>query len=140
MKTYQPKAQEVKRDWHSIDARGKVLGRLSTKIATLLMGKHKPTYSTHMDMGDHVVVTNAKDVVLTGNKLKQKVYRKHSNYPGGLKEVKVEKLMKERPTRIIRLAVERMLPKNRLQDVRMARLKTYSDDKHPYSNMFKEEK
>jgi len=122
-KTYQPKAKEIRRETHTIPPPPKVLGRLATQVATLLIGKHKPTYSTHMDMGDSVVVTNAAKVVLTGKKNTQKVYQKHSGYPGGFKEVKVSKLREEQPAKIIELAVRRMLPKNRLQDQRMSRLK-----------------
>jgi large subunit ribosomal protein L13 len=129
MKTYQPKQKEIKRKQQVVDAEGRVLGRLATEIAGLLMGKHKATYSRHMDMGDWVVVVNAKKVKVTGRKSKQKVYYKHSGYPGGFKEVKFEKLKKERPERIIELAVKRMLPKNRLQSKRMARLKVFAGEK-----------
>lgn len=111
------------RETHTIDASGKVLGRLSSEIAHLLIGKHKVDYSPEADMGDKVVITNADKVVVTGNKEDQKVYRKHSGYPGGFKEVAYAKLKKEQPNKIIQAAVKGMLPKNRLQKVRMARLK-----------------
>ena len=137
MKTYQPKHKDIKRDWHLVDAKDAVLGRMATKIAHTLMGKHKVKFSKHMDMGDCVVVINAKDVKVTGKKADQKVYYKHSGYPGGLKEVKFSKLIKENPTRIIELAVKRMLPDNRLRDPRMRRLKVFADNKHPYGEKFK---
>lgn len=121
-KTYQPKAKEIRRVKHEIDAEGAVLGRLATEVATLLMGKHKPEFSTHMDMGDIVEVKNASKVKLTGLKDIQKVYRSHSGFPGGFKEVTVAKLRAEQPEKIIEFAVAGMLPKNRLQSKRMKRL------------------
>lgn len=136
-KTYQPKAKEIKRQWHLMDAKDKVLGRFSTQVATFLMGKHKPGYSNHMDMGDYVVVVNAKAVKITGKKEKQKVYRSHSGYPGGFKEVKYAKLKAERPEEIIKNAVGGMLPNNRLYAKRMARLKVFSGEEHKYKDKFK---
>jgi len=130
MKTFQIKSKDVKRSEHVIDATGQPLGRLASRIAILLMGKHKPTYTAHIDSGDKVVVTNAAKVVLTGKKVEQKVYQKHSNYPGGFKEVAVSKLLTERPDRVIELAVSRMLPKNRLQDPRMRRLTVIKGEKN----------
>ena len=121
-KTYQPTKKDIKRGQHTINAENQVLGRIATQIATLLMGKHKPTYSAHMDSGDFVTVTNAEKVVLTGKKDQQKVYYRHSGYPGGFKEVKVSQMRREHPQRIIELAVKRMLPGNRLLDDRMRRL------------------
>lgn len=129
MKTYQPKQKEVKRDWHQIDAKGQILGRMATEVVGYLMGKHKPGYSTHMDVGDFVEVENASEVKVTGNKEAQKVYFGHSGYPGGFKEVAFSKLKKEQPEKIIQLAVKRMLPDNRLRDKRMARLKVYAKGK-----------
>jgi len=140
MKTYQPKQKEVKRVWHEIDASGQILGRLSTKVAALLMGKGKPVFSTHMDMGDFVVVLNAEGVEVTGNKASQKLYRSHSGYPGGYKEVKYERMMEKAPGRIIEHAVSGMLPDNRLKKSRMARLKVIVGDKNPYKNKFKNDK
>ena len=122
-KTYQPKKKDISRKTHTIDADGRVLGRLATEAATLLIGKHKPEYSTHMDMGDSVVIKNASKIVLTGKKDLQKVYQKHSNYPGGFKEVKVAKMREEQPEKVLELAIKRMLPKNRLAKDRMNRLK-----------------
>lgn len=122
MKTYQIKQKEVKRETQELDASAMPLGRLASRAATLLMGKHKPGYTAHIDMGDRVIIKNAGKLVLTGRKATQKVYQKHSNYPGGFKEVAVAKLIKERPERVVELAVSRMLPKNRLLSPRMRRL------------------
>jgi large subunit ribosomal protein L13 len=137
MKTYQPKQKEVKRGWHLIDAKGQILGRLSSRIVKLLMGKHKAGYSAHMDVGDYVVVINAKEIVVSGKKEEQKVYRSHSGYPGGYKEVKYKKMLAEKPERIIELAVLGMLPENRLKKKRIARLKMFAGGKHPYQDKFK---
>ena len=135
-KTYQPKQKEIKRAWHLIDAKGEVLGRLASKVAILLMGKQKSTYSTHMDSGDNVVVINAEKIITTGKKAEQKVYRSHSGYPGGFKEVSFEKMSKEHPNRIIEFAVSGMLPDNRLKSDRMARLHVTKGEKHKYDNNF----
>jgi len=140
MKTYQPKQKEVKREWHLMDADGKILGRISTEIALILTGKNKVKFSKHMDMGDYVVVINAKKVELTGNKPKDKVYRSHSGYPGGFKEVKLPKLMKENPARVIEHAVAGMLPDNRLRQSRLRRLKIFVDETHPYADKLSSEK
>lgn len=137
MKTYQPKSKEISRTWHLIDAKDQVLGRLSTKIATLLMGKQKSNYSTHMDSGDFVVVVNAEKVLTTGKKSQNKVYRSHSGYPGGFKEVSFEKMSKEHPSRIIEFAINGMLPDNRLKADRMARLFVHKGEKHKYESKFK---
>jgi len=136
MKTYQPKAKDIKRTWHLFDAKGKVLGRLATEAAKFLIGKHKVIYTPHLDMGDYVVIINAKDIVLTGAKMANKVYQSHSGYPGGFKEVKVQKMMDEMPTRIIEKAIYGMIPTNRLTAKRMARLKVYEGSEHPYENRF----
>ncbi|MBI2066321.1 50S ribosomal protein L13 [Candidatus Woesebacteria bacterium] len=136
MKTYQPKASEIKRNWHLIDADGAILGRISTQIAILLTGKNKPSYATHMDMGDYVVVVNAEKVKLTGKKPQQKVYRSHSGYPGGFKEVSFAKMKKEHPERIIEHAVSGMLPDNRLKKERMVRLKVIIGGKNPFEDKF----
>ncbi len=137
MKTYQPKKKDVKRNWHLIDAQNQVLGRLSTEVARLLTGKHKPTYSGHMDMGDYVIVVNVSQIALTGNKAKQKVYRSHSGYPGGFKEVSFAKMMSEAPEKIIEHAVSGMLPDNRLKSKRLRRLKIFAGGNHPYEDKFK---
>lgn len=136
MKTYQPKKEDIERKWHLIDARGEVLGRMATGIVKLLMGKHKVNYSNHMDMGDYVVVINASKVKLTGRKPKQKVYRKHSGYPGGFKEVKYSKMSQEHPERVVELAVKRMMPDNRLRRDRMTRLRIFSEDEHSHKDKF----
>jgi large subunit ribosomal protein L13 len=138
MKTYQPKHKDIKRNWHMIDAKDEILGRMSTQIVKLLMGKHKPIYSDHMDMGDYVVVLNAQKVKVTGKKRKQKVYQKHSGYPGGFKEISFEKMITEHPERVIELAVSRMLPGNRLRDKRMRRLKVFAGADHSYKNKFED--
>ena len=137
VKTFQPKQKEVKREWHLIDAKGEVLGRLASKVAILLMGKHKSTYSTHMDSGDNVVVVNAEKIVTTGKKNEQKVYRSHSGYPGGFKEVPFSKMSKEHPNRVVEFAISGMLPDNRLKSDRMARLHVTKGEKHKYENNFK---
>jgi large subunit ribosomal protein L13 len=139
MKTYQPKGKDIKREWHLFDVKGEVLGRTATQIAKILMGKHKATYATHMDMGDWVVVKNVDKIVLTGKKREQKVYRRHSGYPGGLKEIKVSKLLETRPERVLELAVSGMLPDNRLKSKRLRRLKIYSGDRNPYADKFTKE-
>jgi len=126
MKTYQPKAKEVNRTWHQVDAKGQILGRLATQIATFLTGKHKVNYSSHLDSGDYVVVVNAGEIELTGRKKEQKLYRSHSGYPGGFKEVTFAKMNKEKPTEVIRHAVAGMLPDNRLKKDRLARLKIFA--------------
>lgn len=138
MKTYQPKQKEIERNWHLIDIKGKVLGRMASEIAQLLMGKHKTNYASHIDMGDYVVVLNAKEVELTGKKMDQKVYYKHSGYPGGLKEVKVKKLLKEQPEKVIEKAVYGMLPTNRIRRKRMRRLRIFAGKEHKYKEKFKE--
>ncbi|RJR29292.1 50S ribosomal protein L13 [Candidatus Microgenomates bacterium] len=125
MKTFQPKLKDVKRETHVLDARGKVLGRLATEVARYLIGKHKTGYAPHMDMGDMVIVKNALEVAVTGNKEQGKLYRRHSGFPGGFREQTLAEMRKKYPERIIELAVKGMLPKNRLQDKRMRRLKVY---------------
>ena len=140
MKTFQPKQKDIKREWHMVDAKGQILGRMASRIAKRLMGKDKPTYAPHLDMGDHVVVINAKDVELTGRKMQNKVYYSHSGYPGGFKEEKISDLMKKHPEKVIERAVSGMLPKNRLHDKRMRRLKVFADEQHKYEDRFKKGK
>jgi large subunit ribosomal protein L13 len=118
--------------WLEVDAKGQVLGRLATRIANALRGKNKPYYTPHTDCGDYVIVTNAKEVVLTGNKLADKIYEKYTGYIGGLKQKTAETLMKEAPEKIIEFAVKGMLPKNRLNDKIIKKLKVYPSDKHPH--------
>ena len=137
MKTYSPKASEIKREWHVIDTSGKVLGRVATQIASLLMGKHKPMFSRHLDIGDYVVVINAAKVRVTGDKAKQKLYYRHSGYPGGLKSTSFERMLETHPTRVIEYAVKGMLPHNRLQAKMMKRLRIHTGEAHPYRGQIK---
>lgn len=132
MKTSHVKKKDVERTWYEVDATGKTVGRLATEIATVLIGKHKPSFSPHVDVGDFVIVTNADKVEFTGNKLQQKNYYRHSGYPGGIKSINAEKLMDKHPTRILRFAVRGMLPKNRLRANRINRLKLYASEQHPH--------
>ncbi|RKX68680.1 50S ribosomal protein L13 [candidate division WOR-3 bacterium] len=132
MRTKVLKKEEVCRKWWLVDAQGKVLGRLATRIATILMGKHRPDYTPHVDNGDFVIVVNADKFHTTGKKRKEKTYYHHSGYPGGLKERTMEELLAKNPTRVLYLAVRGMLPKNRLRDRRMKRLKLYSGEDHPH--------
>ena len=132
MKTYSAKVSEIKREWHVIDASDKILGKLATQAARLLMGKHKPMFSRNLDVGDFVVVINAEKVRVTGNKAKQKVYYRHSGYAGGLKSITLEKLMQTNPTRVIEHAVKGMVPHTRLGANMMKKLKVYVGDNHPH--------
>ena len=132
MKTYSVRAAEIKRDWHTVDAKGKVLGRLATEVAQLLMGKHKPIFSRHLDTGDFVVVINAAKVDVSGNKEKQKLYHRHSGYPGSLKSITLEEMLKTKPERVVENAVKGMLPKNRLGNAMIKKLKVYAGDSHPH--------
>lgn len=136
MKTYQPKEKEVKRAWHLIDAKDEVLGRLSTKVANLLTGKNKVSYSSHMDSGDNVVVINADKIVVTGKKSVQKVYRTHSGYPGGFKERSYAQVMKEHPERIVEHSVSGMIPDNKIKAQRMARLTVVAGPLNPLESKF----
>ena len=133
MKTFKLRKEDVKRDWFLVDAEGKTLGRLASEIARILMGKHKPTYTPHVDGGDFVVVVNAEKVRVTGKKLKKKIYYRHTGYMGHLKETKLKDMLKEKPEEVIRLAVRGMLPKNRLRKHRMKRLKVYAGPSHPHT-------
>ena len=132
MKTQFPSAKSVERAWHVIDAEGQVLGRLAAKAAGLLMGKHKATYTPFLDTGDHVIVINAKKVRLTGGKEDQKVYRRHTGYPGGLKETPIRKMRATHPERIVELAIWGMLPKSSLGKHMYKKLKVYAGDQHPH--------
>lgn len=132
-KTFSPKVSDLTHDWYVVDAEGKTLGRLAAEIATRLMGKHKPTYSAHMDCGDNIVVINAEKITVTGSKLTDKKYYRHTGYPGGIKETSLEALLERKPTAALQHAITGMLPKNRLQDDRMARLKLYAGTEHPHA-------
>ena len=132
MKTYSARPADIERQWHVIDASDKILGRFSTQIACLLMGKHKPMFTPNQDTGDFVVVINAGKVRVSGNKAKQKLYYRHSGYPGGLKSISLEKMMQKNPTRVIEHAVKGMLPHTRLGAGMMKRLRVYAGDTHPH--------
>ena len=132
MKTYSTKAKDIERQWHVIDASGKILGKLATEVANLLMGKHKPMFVPHMDTGDYVVVLNAGKVRVTGKKRTQKTYYRHSGYPGGLKSETFEQMITNHPTRVIELAVKGMLPHNSLGRAMLRKLKVYTGDSHPH--------
>lgn len=133
MKTYSAKKEDVVREWYLIDAEGKTLGRLATRVAGLLRGKHKPVYTTHVDTGDYVVVINASKVRVTGKKYKEKMYYRHSGYIGGLKEVNFETLVATKPTEAVRAAVRGMLPKNHLGRQMLGKFKVFAGEKHPYA-------
>ncbi len=132
MKTYVPKLNELQHDWWLVDAEGLTLGRLATEVATRIRGKHKPTFTPFLDTGDHVVVVNAEKVVLTGNKIQQKMYRKHSGYPGGLRETSAEEMLKKHPERVIESAVRGMLPKGPLGRRLVRHLRVYAGSTHPH--------
>ena len=132
MPTPMPKVSETERKWYVVDAEGAVLGRLATRVATVLRGKHKPIFAPHLDVGDHVVVINAEKVHLTGRKLRDKMYRWHSGYIGGLREVSAEKMLRSHPERMIEWAVQGMLPKNRLGRAMAKKLKVYRGAAHPH--------
>jgi large subunit ribosomal protein L13 len=132
MATPMPKESEIERQWMVVDAAGKVLGRLATRVATILRGKHKPTFAPHLDVGDHVIVINAEKVHLTGRKLRDKQYRWHTGYIGGLREVSAETMLRKHPERVIEWAVQGMLPKNRLGRAMAKKLKVYRGGAHPH--------
>jgi len=132
MKTYTVKAGEIERRWYVVDAKDQVLGRLASSIATILRGKHKPTFSPHLDVGDFVIVVNAKDIRLTGKKASQKTYFRHSGYMGGDRQIPFRRMRERHPDRIIRLAVKGMLPKNTLGRAMLRKLKVYAGPEHPH--------
>ena len=133
MKTKVLKTADVKREWYIVDATDKILGRLASKIALVLTGKHKPQYTPHIDSGDFVVIVYADKFRVTGKKMTDKIYYSHSFYPGGLKKISLELMLKKHPERVMYHAVSGMLPKNRLRAKRLKRLKIYTDAKHPHS-------
>lgn len=132
MKSYMARPQEVERKWYVIDAEGQTLGRLASEIARLLRGKTKPQYTPHVDTGDFVIVVNAERVGVTGRKAEQKLYRRHTGYPGGLKEVTYEQMMDRKPAEILRKAVYGMMPKTRLARQQFRKLKIYAGPEHPH--------
>lgn len=133
-KTYAAKKLQIKRKWYLVDAKDKILGRLASKVAVILRGKHKVIYTPFIDTGDGVIVINASKVRFTGRKMKQKLYRRYSGYPGGLKEVTLETMLKKKPATVMRLAIRRMLPSGRLGRVILKKLKIYSEDKYPHKS------
>ena len=132
MKTYNVKTDDIERHWRVIDASGKTLGRLASEVAVVLMGKDKPNFSRHINVGDYVVVINAAKVKVTGKKEQQKIYYRHSNYPGGLTSVCYADMFKEHPEKVVMLAVKGMIPRNRLGRQIMSRLKVYAGNEHPH--------
>ena len=133
MKTYSAKPREIEQTWYLVDAEGRTLGRLATQIADVLRGKGKPQYTPHVDTGDFVVVVNAEKVRVTGNKLEQKVYYRHSGYPGGLRERTLAEQLARRPEEVLRRAVRGMLPKNRLAAAQLRKLRIYAGPEHPHA-------
>ena len=131
-KTFMAKAGEIDRKCYVIDANGKILGRLAAKVATILRGKHKPTYTYHVDTGDMVVVINAEKIKVTGNKLKDKVYLRYSGYPSGQRKITLENLLKKSPAKVIELAVKRMIPSGALGNATFRKLKVYAGEAHPH--------
>jgi len=132
MKTYQAKKEEVSHQWYLVDAEGKVLGRLATRLANVLRGKNKPIFTPSVDTGDFVIVVNARKITLTGKKMKGKIYYRHTGYPGGIKEMSAEKLLAQKPAEMIRMAVRGMLPKNSLGRQMLRKLKIYAGPNHPH--------
>jgi large subunit ribosomal protein L13 len=132
MNCYQAKAQELTKQWYVIDATDQVVGRLAAQIAPILMGKHRPTYTPHIDTGDYVIVTNVDKVVFTGNKWQQKSYQRYTGHPGGQKDEQAWKLFQRRPERILQLAVQRMMPKNKIGRHMLSKLKLYVGPQHPH--------
>ena len=133
MKTYSAKSHEVKRDWYIVDATGKVLGRVASEIARRLRGKHKPEFTPHVDTGDYIVVVNAEKLRVTGNKTKDKLYHRHTGYPGGIRTTSFEKLQAKHPERVLTLAVKGMLPKGPIGYAMIKKMKIYPGAEHPHS-------
>lgn len=132
MKTYTPKAAEVRHDWYVVDATGQTLGRLASVIAQLLRGKHKPTFARHMDMGDFVIVINAGKIHVSGEKLAKKIYYRHTGYPGGIRSADLETMLQKDPSTVVKLAVKGMIPRGPLGNAVLGKLKVYAGPKHPH--------
>ena len=132
MKTYSAKLEDVDKKWYLIDAKGKVLGRLATQVASILRGKNKPSFTPSMDLGDYVVIINAEKIKVTGNKLKGKIYRYHTSYPGGLKSTTLETLLQKKPELVLKKAVQGMIPHNKLGRAIIKKLKVYRGEEHPH--------
>jgi large subunit ribosomal protein L13 len=133
MGTFSAKTEDIQRSWHVVDANGKTLGRLATVVASVLKGKTKPIYTRHVDTGDFVIIVNAEKIHLTGKKLDKKMYYSHSGFPGGLKTISAGRLLKTKPEDVIKKAIQGMLPKTRLGEQMLTKLKVYAGDKHPHS-------
>lgn len=132
MRTYTPRADDIERDWYVIDATDQVLGRLATRVAHVLRGKHKPIFSPHVDVGDHVIVINAREIRLSGNKAEQKLWHRHSGFPGGLKSVPFLRVLDETPEKAVQKAILGMLPKNKLGRKMGTKLRVYPGAEHPH--------
>ena len=132
-RTYTPRASEIERQWFLVDADGETLGRLASRVSRLLAGKHKPGYATHIDTGDFVIVVNAERISVTGRKLEQKRYYRHSGYPGGLRSRTLAEMLERRPEEVVRKAVKGMLPRNRLGRAQLRKLKVYAGPDHPHA-------
>ena len=132
MRTFTQKQEEIERDWYVVDAEGETLGRLASRIAPILKGKHKPIYTPHLDCGDFVIIVNAEKVRVTGRKLDQKLYYRHSGYPGGLKSISLRDQLNRYPERVLQAAIRGMLPKNKLGRRMIKKLKVYAGDAHPH--------
>ncbi len=137
MTTYSTKLSDIKRVWHLIDAQNQVLGRLATQVAVKLMGKYKPYFTKHLDCGDYVVIINSDQVAVTGRKKDQKKYYRHSNFPGGFKSIPLGEQLKKDSRRALKLTISKMLPKNKLREPRLKRLKIFKDNQHPYQDKIK---
>lgn len=133
MRTYSPSGRDIERVWYVVDAEGQTLGRLATRVASVLRGKHKPTFTPHLDLGDHVIVINADRIVLTGAKAEDKLYHSHSGFPGGLRSVPFARMLERRPTRVVEAAVRGMLPKTKLGRAMGTKLKVYAGPDHPHA-------
>ena len=131
-KTFLPKVDQIERKFYLIDASDKILGRIAAKAATLLRGKHKPTFSPHLDMGDTVIIINAEKIRVTGKKMTDKVYLRYSGYPSGQRGLSLKEMLEKSPTKVLRLAINRMIPKGRLGNTARSRLRIYAGDKHPH--------
>ncbi|MFC1627112.1 50S ribosomal protein L13 [Patescibacteria group bacterium] len=140
MKTFSTTPKDIKRDWHLVDAKDQILGRLATKVSKLLIGKNKLYFTPHLDCGDYIVLINSDNVQVTGRKAQQKTYYRHSNFPGGLKSITFEEQLKKDSRKIIENAVKKMLPQNKLRDPRLRRLKIFKNDQHIYQDKFKKDK
>lgn len=139
-KTYSTKENDIQRSWHLFDLKNQVLGRVSSEIAKILIGKHKPYFTPHLDCGDYVIAVNARDISITGKKQLEKMYYRHSGYPGGFRQFTFKQMMDKDPRKVIELAVGGMLPKNKLRDRRLNRLKVFLDDQHPYQDKLENKK